>query len=268
MNIAAGGLTQLAYCWLVERRDGAGLALTSHDQSLMVDGVRYAPAPGIEPKSLRFSEGLDPDDSEVAGSLTSDAITSRDLQDGLWDGARTQLFAVDWNDLERERITLFDGELGDIRTEDDRFSADVIGSAASLARAACPSTSPLCRARLGDRDCRVDMAGRSRRVSVIMQAGSSCEVDTDVSADFLFGSLRVLTGGSRGFRTTILEVAATALTLRDVPAQVIEQGSLIELVEGCDQRFATCSDRFGNSRNFRGEPHLPGTDLLTRFPGA
>ncbi len=41
----------------------------------------------------------------------------------------------------------------------------------------------------------------------------------------------------------------------------------IALTEGCDKRFATCRTRFANSENFRGEPHLPGNDLLTRYPG-
>jgi hypothetical protein len=48
----------------------------------------------------------------------------------------------------------------------------------------------------------------------------------------------------------------------------VEIGCIIELREGCDKRFETCVTRFANAENFRGEPHLPGTDLLTRFPGA
>jgi hypothetical protein len=31
--------------------------------------------------------------------------------------------------------------------------------------------------------------------------------------------------------------------------------------------LATCGGRFGNALNFRGEPYLPGIDLLTRYPG-
>ena len=31
--------------------------------------------------------------------------------------------------------------------------------------------------------------------------------------------------------------------------------------------IATCAGRFGNTLNFRGEPYLPGVDLLTRYPG-
>jgi uncharacterized phage protein (TIGR02218 family) len=56
--------------------------------------------------------------------------------------------------------------------------------------------------------------------------------------------------------------------VRDVPSLPIEAGCSIELREGCDKRFATCSGRFANAANFRGEPHLPGNDLLTRYPGA
>jgi hypothetical protein len=41
----------------------------------------------------------------------------------------------------------------------------------------------------------------------------------------------------------------------------------VELTQGCDKRAATCAERFANIANFRGEPHLPGFDLLTRFPG-
>ncbi len=53
-----------------------------------------------------------------------------------------------------------------------------------------------------------------------------------------------------------------------LPAFAIEPGTPVELTEGCDRRFETCVARFANAANFRGEPHLPGNDLLTRYPGA
>ena len=36
----------------------------------------------------------------------------------------------------------------------------------------------------------------------------------------------------------------------------------------CDQRFETCRDVFANSENFRGFPHMPGTDFVLAGPGA
>ncbi len=34
---------------------------------------------------------------------------------------------------------------------------------------------------------------------------------------------------------------------------------------GCDKRFETCRDRFANTLNFRGFPHIPGNDFVVSF---
>ena len=87
--------------------------------------------------------------------------------------------------------------------------------------------------------------------------------------------VRLTTGAAEGENAIHVEVAAVAfegnfvsVTLRAPPRLVVEAGVLVELIEGCDKRFETCRDRFANALNFRGEPHLPGIDLLTRYPGA
>lgn len=36
----------------------------------------------------------------------------------------------------------------------------------------------------------------------------------------------------------------------------------------CDQRFSTCKQRFGNATNFRGFPHMPGTDFVLAGPAS
>ncbi|MFN7055839.1 DUF2163 domain-containing protein [Hyphomonas sp.] len=36
----------------------------------------------------------------------------------------------------------------------------------------------------------------------------------------------------------------------------------------CDHRFSTCRDTFANAHNFRGFPHLPGTDFMLAGPAA
>ena len=60
----------------------------------------------------------------------------------------------------------------------------------------------------------------------------------------------------------------TRVTLARAPMLAVVSGVLVELSEGCDRSLATCAARFGNAVNFRGEPYLPGIDLLTRYPGA
>lgn len=45
-------------------------------------------------------------------------------------------------------------------------------------------------------------------------------------------------------------------------------GDLFRVHPGCDKRLDTCIERFGNVLNFRGEPYVPGPDLLMTYPDA
>jgi hypothetical protein len=48
----------------------------------------------------------------------------------------------------------------------------------------------------------------------------------------------------------------------------IESGDVFRIHPGCDKRLETCIDRFANVLNFRGEPYVPGQDLLMSYPDA
>ena len=80
--------------------------------------------------------------------------------------------------------------------------------------------------------------------------------------------LRWLGGANSGLESPVLRSEAALLILYEPPAFPPAVGDLVEISEGCDKMLATCAGRFGNALNFRGEPHLPGIDLLTRYPGA
>ena len=268
MTLGAGEVTSLAFCWTLERRDGAGLGLTGHDQALVVGGTTYRPSPAITPASVRLRAGLDPQRGEVEGVLSDAALSERDLEAGRSDGARVSLFAVDWEDPDGEQLVLAGGGLGPVAIKDNGFAAELVGPADALAAPVCPETSPECRAELGDRQCRVDLAGRREIFSVSSYGGGTIGFDRTVDARFQLGEALILDGDNAGWRSRIIAVAANAAVLRDVPLFPVAAECRVRLTEGCDKRFATCGARFANSVNFRGEPHLPGNDLLTRYPGA
>jgi uncharacterized phage protein (TIGR02218 family) len=130
-------------------------------------------------------------------------------------------------------------------------------------------TSPGCRAELGDRRCRVDMAGRVRVSRVLAALTETIVIVAGAfGPNYVFGRLRWIGGSNSGLESTIVGTMGSRLILREPPPFPIAAGDLIELREGCDKSFATCGTRFANAGNFRGEPHLPGMDLLTRYPGA
>ena len=267
-SITDGPLTSLAFCWRIERGDGAGIALTSCDRDLQIGGITYRSAPGGTPAAISRTLGLEADSGEIAGGITADSLSEADLVTGRWNRASLALDIADWRKPDAPRIRLLGGEIGEVSVEGDGFSAELRGAASRLSRAPCPSTSSECRASLGDKQCRIDLAGRTMRTTVLSSNGNLLTLDRPAEERFLFGRLRFLSGANCGIASVVLGVNGDEVSLRDRPAQPVAAGSVVELREGCDKRFETCVSRFQNAANFRGEPHLPGTDLLTRYPGA
>lgn len=266
-----GDLTTLAFCWRLQRTDGVALGFTSHDRDLTIEDFLYRAAPGMVPSAVVASDGLDVDTLDLAGALTSEAIREEDLSAGRWDGARLRLIAVDWSDTDAPAVHLARGELGEIGIRDRGFTAELRGPTALLERPVVEQTSPECRASLGDRRCRIDLSARTRIVSVASVVdGATLDVDVgepEVNA-YGYGWLRWIEGPNSGLRQAVLRSDGVRIFLREPATFEIAPGTRLELGEGCDRLFATCRDRFQNVANFRGEPHLPGMDLLTRYPGA
>ena len=257
-------LSALAFCWRIERLDGVVLGFTSHDRDLVLDGLTYSAEPGMVPSAIERRDNLDPDSMDLAGALTSSLITEADLLAGRWDGARLRVFAVNWGNPSDNPLFLIRGELGSVESDGRSFSAELRGPASILEAPVVEETSPECRAELGDRRCRVDMAAR-RVVTWIVSANEAALTVGSAPGDYGFGSLRWLDGANAGTVGVIAESTGPLVVLREPPPFEPETGALIELTEGCDKRFVTCSSRFGNAENFRGEPHLPGNDLLVRY---
>ena len=261
-------LTSLAICWKIVRRDGIALGFTTHDLTLMVAGMQYDSAPGMAPSAVVANDDLEIDVMEVAGALSADAITARDLGEGRYDGAVVRLFMVDWRDPDAGQHVLARGTLGTISVgtgPDGGFAASLHGPTAILKATRIETYSPECRAALGDWRCRVSMRGRSVRGVVSSVDGGWIRVDGIDGSYFLAGHLRVLDGVSAGIERDIIAVDGALLRLDEEIEMAA--GALVEIWQGCDKAFSTCRDRFGNALNFRGEPHVPGGDVLTRFGG-
>ena len=267
----AGPLTSSAYGWRLERRDGVTLGFTSHDRDVELDGLILRASPGMIPSSIVESIGLDVDGLDVRGALTADAIRADDLSAGRWDAARLSIFLFDWTDPSAGVRMLAVGELGAISHSGSEFDAEFKGPAAKLDRAVAPYTSPGCRADFCDADCGLNAARFSHQAQTVALTGSKLTLTASLPAtpeSFAFGKLRWLDGPNCGLWSDILSVTTTSIQLIAPPPCPALSGSRIELIEGCEKTIATCGTRFGNAINFRGEPYLPGNDILTRYPGA
>lgn len=213
--------------------------------------------------------GSGADTMDVTGPLTSSAIGEDDLLAGRFDGARVALFACDWDAPGGSLVALGEGTIGAVETQGGAFTAELRGAAAALDASVGETTSPSCRAELGDARCRVAMAGRRRMARVLAAEGETLTLDLAEPEANAYGDgrLRWMTGANSGLEHAIAASAGATITLR-VPPRFDPLGALVRVEQGCDRRLETCVERFANAGNFRGEPYLPGIDLLTRYPGA
>ena len=263
-------VTTGACLWRLERADGVALGFTSHDRDLVIGGFRYRATPGMVPSTIALTDGLAIDNAEIAGVLTSAAIAEADLDAGRWDGALLYISLVDGEQPEADPLPLICGEFGEITRSGDQFTVEMLGATAFLDEPVAPLTSPTCRAEFGDRQCKLGLHRFRAEGRVVSASGEEIAIAAldDAAGDYLFGSLRFLDGGNCGLSHAIVGGQGNVLLLAELPAEPVAEGTRVLLTQGCNKNFATCRDRFANAVNFRGEPYLPGNDLLTRYPGA
>lgn len=261
-------LCAFAFCWRLERRDGVTIGLTSHDRALEVEGLRYASAPGITPSAILRSGDGSSDLADVRGALSSAAISELDLDAGRWDGATMLLHLTEWTEPGTLWLELARGTLGSIQRDGGSYSVTLRGAASLLERPVAPVTSPTCRARLGDGACRVDVRLHQRILQVAGVESDVLTCDGLVEGLYPFGQVRWLEGPNAGLVQAVVDQEGDALYLSESPPFPVTAGVRALLTEGCDKRLESCVARFANAVNFQGEPHLPGMDLLTRYPGS
>lgn len=257
-------LDTIATFWRIYRRDGTMLGFTSHDRDLVFGGVRHRSTPGMVPAALRLSADIANDSAEAEGALSHDSIRAEDLAAGLYDEAAIEIGAIDWSSLEHH--TLYSGQLGQIEDNEHQFSAELRSAKHLLEQDLVPRTSPTCRAEFCGRGCGLS----SPRYTTHAQLA---EIDLDFNrvrfegidtALFSEGQLRFYGGPQTGLVFGIVDADANWLAVDRPLVRGTAPGTRAELREGCDHTIATCASRFGNAANFRGEPFLPGNDLLTR----
>jgi uncharacterized phage protein (TIGR02218 family) len=258
-------LDSVATFWRVYRRDGAALGFTSHDRDLTFGGITHRAAPGMVPAAIRLTSELSNDSAEAQGVLHHDSIRAEDLAAGLFDEAAIEIGAVDWETLDHH--TLYSGQIGRIEDGEGQFSAELQSHKGLLERDLVPRTSPTCRAEFCGLGCGLSAVRfTTRRIVTGFDLDRNRVQIAGIAGDaYIDGQLRLLEGPQTGLTFGIIDTEGDWLTI-DRPL-VAGTPPLVRatLREGCDHTITTCAERFGNAINFRGEPFLPGNDLLSRF---
>lgn len=270
-------LTRLAQCWRIERTDGVIQGFTSFDRTLVIDGIAYSPANSFSASQLASDTEMSTADVELLGALDSDAISARDLLAGVYDHAQVELFLVDWSDLSIPRTIVRRGWIGTISQAGIQFRAELRGLGQRIQQSVIDSYSAECRVDLFSPKCGVARAGFAVAATVTALTDGALGVSADnrvfyasalgqPDGWFDYGELWWTAGANAGRRTEVRSFAGDRIELWEPMGLDIAIGDGFVIHAGCNKAFSTCTGKFANGTNFRGEPHVPGNDAMLRYP--
>lgn len=271
------GVTTLARCWIVTRRDGAVMGFTDHDTDLTVSGTLCHAGTGFTASEATARLGLQVDESEIAGALADESLAEADLAAGRYDAAGIEVHLVDWSEPSLH-VLLAKGVLGEVRREGAAFTAELRSLAHRLNEESGRLYTATCSADLGDARCQIDLGNPAFHANgaVASLAGPSAfrtsGLGSFADGAFTAGKLTFTGGANNGFAVEVkvhrVALDGVLIELWQRTPEPIAVSDTFLVTAGCDKRFATCRDRFANSVNFRGFPHIPGNDFVISYPVA
>jgi uncharacterized phage protein (TIGR02218 family) len=261
----AQGTTTLATCWKATLTNGTVVAATSHDQNIVLAGVTYQSVAAYTPSDIASASDLSVDNLELEAFLASPHITEADLHSGIWDYAAIEMFEVNYANLSQGRNLLRKGTLGEVKGGQAKFTAELRGLMQAFTRRIVHITTKECTADLGDARCKVDLAPWTVTGTITAVTNNREFADSsraEPSGWFLGGKITFTSGLNSGLG---MEVKASyagggAIELQEFMPFDVAVGDSYTMYAGCPKRFAEdCRDKFNNTVNFRGFPHLPGS---------
>ncbi|WP_297341819.1 DUF2163 domain-containing protein [Pseudophaeobacter sp.] len=272
---AQSGITTLARCWGLTRKDGTRFGFTDHDLDLAFEDWYFTAGTGLSARALVQSTGLSIDNSSAQGALSDVALREADIMAGRFDGADLKCWLVNWQNT-ADHWLQFSGSIGELHRAGGAFEAELRGLTEALNQPLGRIFQHPCTAVLGDSHCRFDLAtpgyAYEGQVETLNNDGSFewLGLDGFEPGWFAGGRLTVLSGAATGLWGSIkrdqqLE-GMRRITLWEVLRGGLRTGDQLRLVPGCDKSMQSCRLKFNNLINYQGFPDIPGEDWVMAVP--
>ncbi len=271
------GASSLVNCWRITRVDGVVLGFTDHDKELTFDNCVFLPSFGMDRGEVASKLGAQVDTSEIVGIVNSNAIDENDILLGRYDDAIVETFKVNWKDVENYQLMRRDS-VGEITRTDGVFKLELRSSQHGLNINKGRVYQTFCDCVLGDSDCSIDIEQEIYKqivvvVSILGKQKITVSPLSGFANDWFSFGYGVWNSGQRaGKKDEIVlhknESSQSIIGFGESIDEWVQVGDEITLYAGCDRAFSTCREKFSNVVNFRGFPHIPGSDFVLRYPKA
>lgn len=273
------GATTHCYCWAITVGGFGGsptLGFTDHDLDLSFEGISFRAETGLDASAISRTDGLRVDDMDAVGILDSEAITSQDIANGIYDNALVTIWRVDWTDVSN-RVILMRGPIGTITRGRIGYRAQLKSLSAYSDVKTGNVYSTKCRHTLGDSICRVSLTGNFAASGVVASVVSrrifatTASTVVDKDAGWWTGGLLTWTSGNNNGRRVEVRFqslsGSTATFELFEPMQAdIAANDAFSITTGCEKTIGVCNSKFNNVLNYGGFPRVPQQDFILSYP--
>lgn len=280
-HLESGNTTLCSALVLTLRDSGDVEGYTDNVEGLEVAGVECTTISTYTGKAFEVRQDYSVSDMELTASLDSLGIDGPEIASGKYDGAEFVLYLVNYGAaVLMGQVKVVPPEMYDIMHRGFIGDASVSSPAALIETRSLTqllqgktgeTTSPICRADLGDERCGVDLAPFTVTGTIDSVTEDKTEFNdtarTEADNYFSYGVIRFTTGAANEGQS--MEVKASTATGQITLAAPIRKpmatGDAYEMHRGCDRLPTTCLSVFNNRERMRAEIFLIGEDNLAKF---
>lgn len=237
-------------------------------------GVTFKSTTGVTSSKVEHPVGTSPANMETDLFLIAAGITEADVLAGKWSHAQATIFITNYEALDMGQLIVNKGFLSEFRQMGQMLTSEVRGFNQALTQQIGKVTRPECDADFGDARCGLDLSALGFIKTGTLTAVTSQLVFTDTARTeganyFDNGKFQFTSGNNNGytFHVDSWNDTTKTWTLRTAAPYLPQVGDAYSATRGCRKNFERdCVTTFSNAVNFRGFPHVPTVEALTRLP--
>lgn len=271
-----------AYAWKLTPAAGSvltnAIGATSHTKDLTLPGhsITFRTNGGIIPAAIDSEAGQEGAGAEFLSIFDDTVLTKNAINAGDWNGAKLEIFLVDYRVPNKGQLIEFAGRLGTVREEGQGFRAEA-RQLTTIARLKIGRlvTAHCSRVKVfGDSFCKKDLAALTRTARVVTSV-------SDAQNTFRASALPTPTVAYANGRVTFTTGLNTGRTFQiksydnttkeivfhlDTPF-AIAVNDQFTIIEGCDRTMTQCV-QYGNGINHGGFAYLTNIEEMNRVDRA
>ncbi|QXK92102.1 DUF2163 domain-containing protein [Neoehrlichia mikurensis] len=254
----------IAYCWKIILKNNSIIGFTNHDKDLIINNITYHAKSGTQIHPINFniiSEGQ----TKIESVINSDLIDVSDIIHGKYDSSHVEIFIINYENISQGILTLFTGIIHKITLNNDKFIAELKGLSNILSHNITNVFSPQCRAQFCDNQCK----SKKEKFTVISVITNIIHNNMFEDINLLcidnyykYGTVTFLTGKNLNISLSVISNKDKYIQLAKSPPYPMYINDKYSIIAGCDKNYTTCHNKFNNTKNFRGEPHIPDTNTV------